>query len=248
MKTEAALSWKGLAVSTLLHGSAFAAAGLVLLRPAQVGTQEAPVTADFQVLSEIPSDSTSLSVPAAEALVEDSKLIPETHKEAHDEMPLDKVHEEMSLNEAANEASLPLPLPKQKVAFDPIASGGLHKASVQSPSCHTRRSKSHSVNAAGVSGAKNILPDYLSNPPPRYPESSRLAGEEGVVFLRVDVSSSGSINQVLLARSSGYPALDRAAIEAVKGWKFHPASAAGMAMISEVTVPVRFELLEGERL
>jgi TonB family protein len=237
MKTEAALSWKGLAFSAVLHGSAFAAAGLVLMRPAQVGTQEAPVTADFQVLSEIPLESTSPSATASEALVADSTEITETDKETH---------EEMSLNESAIEEELPLPMPKEQVAQNPIPTGGAPKISASSPSRQPHHALTHPASAANASGAKNILPDYLSNPPPRYPESSRLAGEQGVVLVRVDVATSGNVNRVLLGRSSGYPALDRAAVEAVKGWKFHPASAAGIAMTSEVTVPVRFELREGK--
>ena len=246
MKTEAALSWKGLAFSAVLHGSAFAAAGLVLMRPAQVGTQEAPVTAEFQVLSEIPLESTTPSAIASEALVTDSTEITETHKETHAEMPLDEVHEEMSLNESAIEEELPLPMPKEQVAQNPIPTGGAPKISAPSPSRQPHHALTHPASAANASGAKNILPDYLSNPPPRYPECSRLAGEQGVVLVRVDVATSGNVNRVLLARSSGYPALDRAAVEAVKGWKFHPASAAGIAMTSEVTVPVRFELREGK--
>lgn len=235
-------------MSAVLHGSAFAAAGLVLMRPAQVGTQEAPVTAEFQVLSEIYSSSIPPSVTASEALVEDSTVITETHKETHDEMPLDEVHEEMSRNESAIEEELPLQMPKERLAPNPISAGSAPKISAPSPSRQPHHALTHPASAANASGAKNILPDYLSNPPPRYPESSRLAGEQGVVLVRVDVATSGNVNRVLLARSSGYPALDRAAVEAVKGWKFHPASAGGIAMTSEVTVPVRFELLEGERL
>jgi TonB family protein len=242
VKTDAALSWKGLSLSAVLHGSAFAAAGLVLLHPAQVGTQEAPVTAEFQVFSQTPPDSTSPSATASEASVADSTVINETH----DKMPLDDLREEMSLNETANEAALPLPMQKERAAADPIPAGTSPKVSTPNPSRLPRRSVPHSVSAATSSGAKNVLPDYLSNPPPRYPESSRLGGEQGVVLVRVDVACSGNVNRVLLARSSGYHALDRAAVEAVKRWKFHPASAAGIAMNSEVTVPVRFELHEGK--
>jgi protein TonB len=242
MKTEAVLSWKGLAFSAVLHGSAFAAAGLVLLQPAQVGTQEAPVTAEFQVLSEIPSDSTPSSATASEALVEDSTVITETH----DEMPLDDFNEKMSLNDTAIEVALPSPMSKEQVAVNPIPAGSTSKVSAPSRSRHPHHALTPSASPANTFGAKNILPDYLSNPPPRYPESSRIAGEQGVVLVSVDVASSGNVKRVLLGRSSGYPALDRAAVEAVKGWKFHPASAAGIAMISEVTVPVRFELCEGK--
>ena len=90
--------------------------------------------------------------------------------------------------------------------------------------------------------ARGAIPDYLRNPPPAYPEPSRLAHEEGVVMLVVDVGHSGNPTGVRLQQSSGFTALDQAAIRAVRDWKFRPATTAGMVVASSVSIPVRFEL------
>ena len=56
------------------------------------------------------------------------------------------------------------------------------------------------------------------------------------------VASTGEVCRVEVAHSSGHVALDRAAVKAVARWKFRPATIAGVAMASEVTVPIRFQL------
>jgi len=85
-------------------------------------------------------------------------------------------------------------------------------------------------------------PDYLSNPPPPYPASSRQSGEQGVVMLTVSVTEQGRAAAVRLRRSSGFPRLDAAARSAVQRWRFSPAKIGGIAVATEVEVPVRFQL------
>ena len=116
------------------------------------------------------------------------------------------------------------------------------KSAATSTRSHRHIHSSQQSPSVAKRGAKNILPDYLNNPPPTYPESSRLAREQGVVLVHAVVDSSGSVSRVSLAASSGHPALDRAALEAVARWKFQPAALAGCPMASEIAVPVRFEL------
>jgi protein TonB len=83
---------------------------------------------------------------------------------------------------------------------------------------------------------------YLNNPSPNYPPSSRRAGEEGRVMLRVLVSTNGSAETVELENSSGYGKLDEAAINAVKKWRFIPAKRSNQAVSAYVLVPVKFSL------
>jgi len=88
---------------------------------------------------------------------------------------------------------------------------------------------------------------YLSNPKPDYPSEARMAHQEGAVLLSVEVSADGRATEVSLKHSSGYPLLDRAAIEAVREWIFQPAQAAGLPVSSRVDVPVRFSLSDSHR-
>jgi len=84
--------------------------------------------------------------------------------------------------------------------------------------------------------------NYLSNPEPEYPPRSRRLREQGLVKLRVHVTVEGRAGEVTLHTSSGFERLDRAALDAVKRWRFRPAQQAGMPVAGWVIVPVRFEL------
>ncbi|MCW5772172.1 MAG: energy transducer TonB [Rhodospirillaceae bacterium] len=78
--------------------------------------------------------------------------------------------------------------------------------------------------------------------PPRYPRISIAREEEGVVLVRALVNPAGTPQRVVVFRSSGYPNLDEAAIDAVRGWRFEPMVRGGRAVVAWVQVPVRFRL------
>ncbi|MEW6165553.1 MAG: energy transducer TonB [Pseudomonadota bacterium] len=84
--------------------------------------------------------------------------------------------------------------------------------------------------------------DYLHNPRPAYPSSSRRLGEEGTVVLRARVGADGSPLVVELRDSSGFRRLDEAALAAVRRWRFVPARQGDRAIESWVAVPVVFKL------
>lgn len=83
---------------------------------------------------------------------------------------------------------------------------------------------------------------YLHNPPPAYPALSRRVGEEGRVMLRVLVSKSGDAQQVEIESGSGSTRLDKAALEAVKKWRFIPAKRNNQPISAYVIVPIQFTL------
>lgn len=82
----------------------------------------------------------------------------------------------------------------------------------------------------------------LKNPKPPYPISSQENGEQGRVWLSLCISEHGSIKRLQLAQSSGYPALDRSAINTVTHWKFHPARQNGAAIPYCYRLPIVFVL------
>lgn len=101
--------------------------------------------------------------------------------------------------------------------------------------------------AAGtpVTGPPQLIPpvfnaDYLDNPAPHYPPTSRRLGEKGVVVLRVMVSSGGRAEHVEIKASSGFERLDLAAREAVSSWRFVPARRGDEHVAAWVLVPVSF--------
>ncbi|MGE4399659.1 MAG: TonB family protein [Campylobacterales bacterium] len=87
--------------------------------------------------------------------------------------------------------------------------------------------------------------DYLNNPKPSYPSISRRLGETGTVHLRVYVMPDGTVGQVSLYKSCGFPRLDDCALSTVKKWRFSPAKKGNLAVASWVNVPVDFKLEKG---
>ena len=55
----------------------------------------------------------------------------------------------------------------------------------------------------------------LGIPAPEYPESSRLKSEEGSVLVLIIVDSKGALFEAKILKSSGFPLLDQAALQAV---------------------------------
>lgn len=86
---------------------------------------------------------------------------------------------------------------------------------------------------------------YLHNPKPRYPAIAIARNWEGLVRLRVYVLPNGTPGQVVLQQSSGHGALDDAALEVVRGWRFVPAKRGEQAIASWVVVPLVFKLDSG---
>ncbi|MBF7730425.1 energy transducer TonB [Pseudomonas sp. N040] len=78
---------------------------------------------------------------------------------------------------------------------------------------------------------------------PRYPAQARRRNQQGVVLLEVRLDERGAQRDIQLLRSSGFPSLDSAALEAVAGWRFHPETINGKGVPSRVQIPIEFALL-----
>lgn len=87
---------------------------------------------------------------------------------------------------------------------------------------------------------------YSDTPKPAYPESARREGREGRVLLRVLIDDQGEAKTVEVSRSSGSDALDQAATNAIKRWRFHPARAGDQPIESWVSVPIDFRLTDAK--
>jgi protein TonB len=96
--------------------------------------------------------------------------------------------------------------------------------------------------AAAAPVADSAVPQPLSSPAPRYPREAQRRGETGTVLLRVHVGPDGKPYSVDLVQGSGSRALDRAASDAVRRWRFRPAMRNGEAVAGTVQVPITFNL------
>jgi periplasmic protein TonB len=80
-------------------------------------------------------------------------------------------------------------------------------------------------------------------PPPPYPAQALRMRQAGRVLLRVRVDEQGRAAEVAIESSSGFRALDEAAMKVVlKRWHFVPATQDGRAIQAWALVPIVFEL------
>ena len=72
-----------------------------------------------------------------------------------------------------------------------------------------------------------VPPKELRRPSVQYPPALQENGEEGIVTLLLAVQPDGSISDIRIARSSGHPRLDAAAVRSLRRAKFQPATCHG---------------------
>jgi len=99
-------------------------------------------------------------------------------------------------------------------------------------------SKASAPGSGGTGAGKPAgKPAFLVRPSAAYPAESRAAGEQGVVLVRITVNAQGRPTAVSVARGSGFPRLDRAAVEGA--WRCRVSHAGPGAQFD---APVRFYL------
>jgi len=79
-----------------------------------------------------------------------------------------------------------------------------------------------------------------SRTPPEYPAIARQLKLEGQVEVEAIVAEDGSVEQVNII--SGNPVLTRAAVAAVKKWKFTPVKADGKSVKARAPLSLSFKL------
>ena len=103
-----------------------------------------------------------------------------------------------------------------------------------------RGAQGDGTGGEALSGLARPLGGYQVKP--RYPESARRAGVQGVTTLRVRVLENGRVGDVIVDQSAGFRDLDLAAMDAVKKWLFEPARHGKNPVAVWVLLPVKFEL------
>ena len=78
--------------------------------------------------------------------------------------------------------------------------------------------------------------------PPKYPIESRRKREQGTVVLTVLVGTAGTVVDVSVAKSSGFERLDKAALAAVRAWRWSPMLRDGQPVMVKGYVDIPFVL------
>jgi protein TonB len=77
---------------------------------------------------------------------------------------------------------------------------------------------------------------------PSYPSTARRLGIEGTSLLLIYVAADGRVTEVQVDQTAGHPDLDRAAMDAVRRWKFEPGRRGSEPVGMWVRLPVQFVL------
>jgi len=95
-------------------------------------------------------------------------------------------------------------------------------------------------------GGAVIAPEPIYQPDPEFSEEARKKKVSGTVILRFVVTSKGEVTDIRVTNSVG-SGLDEKAMEAVRSWKFRPATKDGQPVSARIAVEVDFKLLRDAR-
>ena len=82
----------------------------------------------------------------------------------------------------------------------------------------------------------------IAGKPPRYPVESRRKREQGTVVLTLTLGLDGAVENLVVTQSSGFFRLDKAASEAVRGWRWKPVLRSGQPVRVRGVVEIPFIL------
>lgn len=97
------------------------------------------------------------------------------------------------------------------------------------------------TDGPGFAGAAMTNPRVIYNPEPNFSEEARKTQTQGTVLLILVVGADGHTYDIHVQNSLGM-GLDEKAIEAVRMWRFQPATANGRPVARQIAVEVNFHL------
>ncbi|MBC7853001.1 MAG: energy transducer TonB [Pirellulaceae bacterium] len=111
-------------------------------------------------------------------------------------------------------------------------------------SSSTSRQANATVSSPQASGAPDVLPSETYNPFPAYPPALLARRIQATVILRLRIAADGRLAEATVHRTSGYEAMDQAALAGVRYWKFKPAIKNGKQVETVVRKPFTFVIRE----
>ena len=228
---------KKLIITLLVSIAAHVAAVIALAnqepesRTINMGSIQAPVSLSFSTVTQPKVEETVVKEePAPEPEVEvaqkpEPEAKPILKKKEKKKEPEKKPEPKKPEPEVVEK---PKPVEKKQEAVEPMKERSVTKESL----------------APGVSDEPVMVtdPSILRSVEPRYPKLAQRRNQQGIVMLDVIVDERGSPMTINILESSGYPILDKAAIDAVKRWSFKPEQRNSQFVKSRVHIPVAFEI------
>lgn len=143
---------------------------------------------------------------------------------------------------------VPLPAIEVASAAVPISATAITAAPVAAPVASapaTAPALAVAAAAPAPAAPADLAATLIEGRPPAYPYESRRRHEEGTVVLAVTLAPDGRPAAIEVHQSSGFDRLDRAARDAVRGWRWRPQLAGGVAVAVRGIVEIPFRLQRG---
>jgi len=140
----------------------------------------------------------------------------------------------------------PQPVQEQKIVSPPVSAAPPRETQIipeEAPPLplHTEIGTESTKADTASHVIQQASPLYRINPPPKYPAWPGVVVWKGCL-LEVLVDVLGRVKELRIFNSSSHSILDRAALKAVRRWKFKSGTVAGASKEMWVKVPVRFQL------
>jgi TonB family protein len=94
----------------------------------------------------------------------------------------------------------------------------------------------HSFGLSSPSGQPNLCPNY--------PRIAVRMNQEGTATVTFQIATDGSVKDVALAKSTGYPVLDKATLDCVAAYRYFPVMQNGQPITIDKTVSIAWRLME----
>ena len=141
---------------------------------------------------------------------------------------------------AAPDAAAAADAPPPAAAPAPVDAAAVAAAPVPAPPAAPPPAAVPAAPAAGIATRELPVPIPDLSPQPEYPASALRSGQGGTVRVRVEVDAQGVPGAVVVVDRSGSRDLDRAAVDAVRNWRFQPALRNGQAVPGVLEIPFDF--------
>jgi len=128
--------------------------------------------------------------------------------------------------------------------FPPTSAFDALRISAEIPLNHNFKTTSVALDPIGKQrGIKSHpIPININRPP--YPRIAKEQGWQGTVKLTLTIGPDGKVSSATVHTSSGFPILDKMALDATDDWVFQPQKDGEFPVATKVNVPVKFNLHE----
>jgi protein TonB len=142
--------------------------------------------------------------------------------------------------------TLPEPVPVQPALMPQPAPSPAPMPAVQTPPAPVPVAQTASVSLPVASLPPKYVgvlqPSFQTRVEPDYPLAARRQHQQGAVTLGLYINELGTLDKVEIVKSSGHPALDDAAADAMRQSSFHPAYQGATPVPSHGEITINFRL------